>query len=28
VSLGDIESVLDSRERRVSRRPMVAREVE
>jgi len=26
VSLGDIESVLDSRERRVSRRPMVARE--
>lgn len=28
VSLGDIESVLDRRERRVSRRPMVAREVE
>ncbi|HEX6300999.1 MAG TPA: phosphoribosyl-ATP diphosphatase [Acidimicrobiia bacterium] len=28
VSLRDIESVLDSRERRVSRRPMVAREVE
>jgi phosphoribosyl-ATP pyrophosphohydrolase len=28
VSLEEIESVLDGRERRVSRRPMVAREIE